>query len=195
MEDLFPLLIFIVIAAVNAVKFFAEKGGRKAAPSAPEKEKPAGGASALEEFFEEIAQKFEPKPREVAQWPEGIERPDYVKEMTAFKTTPAPKTQPEQQPEPIPAVYPQPLRSQMKKQEITVPPTGKNASVKMPAQSTAFAGMSNVRMPMQPLLRSTAGRTTFELKNKQQLKQALLANMVFGPPRAYEQSFNNTMAQ
>jgi hypothetical protein len=193
MEDLFPLLIFIVIAAVNAVKFFAEKGGRKAAPSAPEKEKPAGGASALEEFFEEIAQKFEPKPREVAQWPEGIERPDYVKEMTAFQTTPPPQT--EELPPQMPDVYPQPVRTQMEKQKMPVAPAERNPPVKMPAQSSAFAGMSSVRMPMQPLLRSTAGRTTFELKNKQQLKQALLANMVFGPPRAYEQSFNNTMAQ
>ncbi len=196
MEDLLPLLIFIVIAVINALKYLAEKGGGKAPPK-PQPEKPARGPSSLEEFFEDIARKFEPKPRDVADWPQGVERPDYVAEMQTFETAPAPDVQaetaaPEMAPAPAPPHRPPPAP-----QKTPAPiMLGRTQSVKIPAQAAAFASMSSsTRISMQPLLRSATGHTTFELKNKQQLKQALIAGMIFGTPRAYEQSFNNTMAQ
>ena len=82
MEDLVPLLIFIVIAVVNFLKFQAEKKGKgKPAPPASKEERPERQPSSLEEFFEEIAQKFEPRPTPQPEWPDSVERPDYMQEM------------------------------------------------------------------------------------------------------------------
>ncbi|HSR88236.1 MAG TPA: hypothetical protein VLL07_04730, partial [Pontiella sp.] len=85
MEDLVPLLIFIVIAVINVLKFQAEKKGKGKAPSARPADAPQRQPTSLEEFFEEIARKFEPRPTPQPDWPEGVERPDYMKEMEEFE--------------------------------------------------------------------------------------------------------------
>jgi len=68
MEDLFPLLIFLVIVAINAIKFFAERGKTKK-PAPQTGEAPPKRASSIESFFENLAKQMEPKPTELPDWP------------------------------------------------------------------------------------------------------------------------------
>jgi hypothetical protein len=187
MEDLIPLLIFIVIAAVNLIKFIAEKSAKSAPPkSRPDQPKPARSPSSIEEFFEEIAQRLGPAPRKMPDWPEEVERPDYVGEMEAFKAG-----EPVRKPEPAPFV---PALSELPpvKAIREVPGVPKTFTLKMAPQNKALSGMSGLRIASPPLLRSAGGKTRFDLKTRAQLKQALIASMIFGPPRAYDTSFDNT---
>lgn len=197
MEELFPILIFIIVVAVNALKFFAGKSGRKP-PAKKPGQQPKQGPSTLEEFFDEIAQKLEPQPREPPEWPKDIVRPDYMKEMEEYETeqaSSAPPFQAEELVAEIPVAEAEPAQPARVMAEPAQPRAiGKVATFKMPAQGAAFTGLTNMHISMPPLLRSASGKTDFELKNKEKLKQALIASMVFGSPRAYDTSFNNTMA-
>jgi len=211
-EDLVPLLIFIVIAVVNLLKFASERGGKKkrtppptgAAPrergvapnggSRPPKRKP----TTLESFFEEIAEKLEPKPTELPNWPKSRERPDYMKEMVEFETTQAEAYEEEMAPslplesEPAPAVR-KAAKDAPEVQSITQTPSLKSAMRSMPAMLTNSRGM---RIASAPILRSSAaGRIDFPLKKKAALRKAIIANLIFSPPRAYDQSFDNAIVK
>lgn len=201
MEDLIPLLIFIVIAAVNLLKFQAEKKGKgKKPPARPEETQPPRQPSSLEDFFEELARKFEPKPPPQPEWPDSAERPDYVQEMEDFGRTqadafeeegPAIVIPPSAQQEPAPV-----MTQKIPQTEVPIVQTAtKLPTFKLPSQGAVFAGLSGTRITNPPLLRSATGQIDFELKGQKQLKQAILASLIFGPPRAYETSFDNTIAK
>ena len=198
MEDLIPFLIFVVIAAVNLIKFIAEKSAKSAPPANGSKKQPdktVRKPSSIEEFFEEITQRLGPAPREMPDWPEEIERPDYVKEMEAYETGRA-----EKKPEPA-AIVPAAAKPAPAQGEpigaVTVLPEGpavpRTIAFRMTPRDVALSGMSGMRISSPPLLRSAAGTTRFELNSRSQLKQALIASMIFGPPRAYDKSFDNTV--
>ncbi len=157
MEDLFPLVIFAVIAGVNVLKFFAEKGKAKPTPgkNPPQAQRKP---SALGAFFEDLAEQMAPKPTELADWPEGRERPDYVHEMEEFEA--------EQAPEPLPVEIPEPGVASVRKKEI----------------------------PPVVQLRFTAPRRSgFRIEGRANLKQAMIAHIVFSPPRAFDLSFSDTI--
>jgi len=195
MEDLIPFLIFIVIAAVNLAKFVTEKKAKPGQPKTQQdRPKPARSPSSIEEFFEEMARRLGPAPREMPDWPEEVERPDYVGEMEAYEEgEPVQKAKPAafvpKAAEPA-MVMIAPIRDLKDGQAPLAVP--KTFTLKMTPQSKALAGMSGLRISSPPLLRSAGGHTRFELKTPAQLKQALIASMVFGPPRAYDISFDNT---
>ncbi len=148
MEDLFPLLIFLVIIAVNVIKFFAGKSNPKKPVPQSGEAPPKRPASSIEAFFENLAEQMAPKPTELPDWPENRDRPDYVHEMEAFEE---PKEEP-------PA-------------EIIPPP-------KPP--------------PPAPIVHRELG---LRLKGRENLKQAMLAHIIFSPPRAFDLSFKNTIAK
>ncbi len=216
MEDLVPLLIFIVIAVVNLLKFTAEKGGKKkrtlppsgAAPrergvapnggSRPPKRQP----TTLEAFFEEIAEKLEPKPTELPDWPKSRERPDYMKEMEEFETTQTEAYEEEGAAEIIPMSPPEPEQIPVARKAVVDVPgiqsmdqtiSLKSAMTSMPAMITNSRGM---RIASAPILRSSsAGRIHFPLKEMATLRKAIIANIVFSPPRAYDASFDNSITK
>ena len=75
-------------------------------------------------------------------------------------------------------------------------PAGRQSTIlRLPVQGSVFSSMSNMRISTPPLLRSAAGKTDFDIMNRKQLKQAILASLVFGTPRAYDSSFDNTIAK
>ncbi|MEN7973202.1 MAG: hypothetical protein ABFR47_05135 [Verrucomicrobiota bacterium] len=211
MEDLVPLLIFIVIAVVNLLKFTTEKGGRKKqAPSpsgkAPRERgvAPSEGSrppqrrpSTIEAFFEEIAEKLEPQPTDLPEWPEGRERPNYMEEMEEFETTRA-KTYEEEEVPSIPTPPPAPLSHEVAKEAPVIQPEEKVVSLKsaMKAMPSLITNSQGMRIASAPILRSsTAGHIDLPLKDKSVLRKAIIANIVFSPPRAYDVSFNNTITQ
>jgi len=159
MEDLVPLIFFLVIIVVNVLKFFIEKGGKskkKTAPNRIQPEQPERKPSTLERFFADLAEQMEPRPQTLPDLPEEFERPDYAQEMTEFDQAQeeAPKEEPVA--EIIPFVAPEP---------VEVPPV--RSANNSPAR--------------------------FRIKGENNLKQAMIAHIIFSPPRAFDLSFTNTL--
>ena len=69
------------------------------------------------------------------------------------------------------------------------------AAFKLPIQGTVFAGLGGMRIKSPTLLRSATGQTDFDLNDRKKLKQSIIASLVLGPPRAYDTSFDNTIAK
>jgi len=193
MEDLVPFLIFIVIAVVNVLKFAAEKAGKKKQIPGPSGEiAPKRPPSTIESFFEEIAEKLEPKPVDLPDWPEDRERPDYVHQTDGFRHDDAEVFREEV------ASIPEPFYLPVESPEAAeVLATESIAAFQshVPAAASVFSG-SAMRLPSMPVLRSSsAGRIDFDLKEKGRLKQAIIASIVFGQPRVYDRSFDTTLAK
>jgi hypothetical protein len=193
MEDLVPFLIFIVIALVNLVKFVVEKGGKKKpAPSQPGQAPAERTPSPLEKIFGELAQKLEPVPTPQPDWtPESYDEgpeEDYVPEFAAYEREVEPPPAP-----PAPVFQPpEPMVLPVQQKAVK----GKKYLAPAQVASSAFASSGSVRLPTIPMMRrNSSGRINFELNNRKKLKQAILADLIFSPPRAYDCSFDNTMAK
>lgn len=198
MEDLIPLIFFLIIVAVNVFKFFIEKGGKVKKAPGQAREAPPKPASTLESFFENLAKQMEPKPTEVPDWPEGRERPDYAREMEEFEHAQTEEFEEEQTAEIIP--MPEPAVSRIRKPEKPeFQPLEKAATVPAPLQSTkaVLSGGHGLRMPcMNPFNHNgAAGHTDLRIKGENPLRQAMLAHIVFSPPRALDLSFNDTITK
>ena len=179
MEDLVLLLIFAGIGLINLVKFLAEKSGKnKSAPAQPAAP-PRRRSHSLEDFFENLAEQIAPAPRKIPDWPEGFERPDYLQEMEAFEEEPPVAAVEPLPPPPVPAEF-QPLEN-----PVTVQPARKSSRAML-------SGSHGLRMPG---MSSGTGRSSFRIEGKNDLKSALLGHIVFSPPRAYDLSFDNTIAK
>jgi hypothetical protein len=196
MEELVPLIFFLIIVAVNALKFFIEKGGKSkqapgtSKPRQPASEPPKRIPSSINTFFENIAEQMAPQPSVVPDSPEARERPDYIREMTEFEVEQDDELEEERAAEIIPMPAPEPIMPNMR--EIETP-----AKVQIPAQP-AYAGLSGshgLRIAgMTSFIQSGArGRNDFRINGKKNLKQAMLAHVIFSPPRAYDLSFDNTL--
>lgn len=199
MEDLVTFLVIVAVVIINALRLRNEQRAKNRPPEESGEKPPRKPASTLEDFFDELARKLEPQPRELPEWPESIERPDYMREMEEYEEAvevPVAEAPPKQtipaQPEiKIPPVKVQPIKSEV----LTPQAMGKAPAFKLNTQNMMMAGMSASHIATPTLLRSAAGKTHFGLKTRKELKQALIASMVFGSPRAYEQSFHNTLAE
>ena len=155
MEDLVPLLFFLVIVVVNVLKFFIEKGGK--AKKSPEQSGavPPKRPSAFETFFTDLAEQMAPKPTELADWPEGVERPDYTQPMEGFQP------------------------------ELTEEP-----EAQLPAEIIPFQVPRSQAAKIQH-----SGGARLQLEGGKGLRQAMLAHIVFSPPRALDLSFSDTCAK
>jgi hypothetical protein len=195
-EDLVPFLIFIVIALINLVKFIMEKSAKGKPPASQGGAPPARAPSSIEEFFEEIARKFEPKPTPVPEWPQEIERPDYMKEMEEFqakqddedwydKPMPEPVTMPE--PAPVPILQSKPMPMVEPAKAIKASP-GSIPNV--------FSSAKGMRISSSLMKTGSAvGTINFSIANKAQLKKAIIANIVLSRARAYDENFENTIVK
>ena len=195
MEDLVPFLIFIVIALVNLVKYILEKGaGTRKTPAetsrGPQRREPVS----LEEFFETLAEKMGPKPTELPEWPEGYERPDYMQEAEEYETALAKTYIEEDAVEHLPAVTaePSPILP-IKAAGIGALPSRVALKSAMTSVPTASIGTKGMRMKTPLMLRSSTGRIDFSLNSRTDLKNAIIAQIIFGPPRAYDTSFDNSL--
>ncbi|MDF7798909.1 hypothetical protein P4C99_05515 [Pontiellaceae bacterium B1224] len=188
MDDLIPFLIFIVIALINLVKFVLEKGG-KSKPASPTEQPKKAAPSTLEDFFEKLAGKLEPQPTPVPDWPEGFEQPDYLAEQETYETMQTKQGEPEPTAEiiPIPVIKP----VQISKEETHA------ASLKtaMAAIPSLASGFSSLRMPSSQMKSNNAGSIHYSLRNKAELRKAIIANVVFSTPRACDPSFENTVSK
>ncbi len=189
MEDLIPFLIFIVIALVNVGKFIIEKGGVKKRAPQQRGEAPTAPSS-FQDFIEDLAEKLAPKPTELPDWPEGMERPDYMHEMEEFQH------ETDDQPAPEEAFSPVAPPERIFTEAATIQTLEHIPAASAPAilSSSAFSGTN--RLPSIPMMRSSTARTIdFDLTDRKKLKQAILASLIFSPPRAYNATFDNSLAK
>lgn len=188
MDDLFPFLVFIVIALINVVKFVLEKNAKNKPASTTEptkKENP----STLNDFFEKLAGKLEPQPTPIPDWPEGYEQPDYLGEQQAYEAM----QEEQDEPEPVAEIIPMPaIAPLIKAKEQTHAASLKSAMAAIPPLSSGF---SSLRMPAARMKSSNAGTINYSLRKKGQLRQAIIANIVFSTPRACDPSFDNTVSK
>jgi len=175
MEDLIPLIFFLIIVGVNVLKFFIEKGGKAKKAPDQNREAPPRRASPLESFFEDLAQQMAPKPTELADWPEDRERPDYVHEMEEFEE--------EQTAEILPFSTPE---SAARVREKEAP-----AMVQGQATQPMLSGSQGMRA--YSMDNRGNKRSGFRIGGKKDLKQAMLAHIIFSSPRAFDLSFSDTL--
>jgi hypothetical protein len=135
-----------------------------------------------------------PKPTELPDWPDGYERPDYMKEMEEYKTARVQADEEVDDVEHHPAarVETPPI---MPKQvaDISVPLSRAALKSAMKSVPTANMGTKGMRMKTPLILRSSTGHVNFPLNSKTDLKNAIIAQIIFGPPRAYDTSFENSI--
>jgi hypothetical protein len=209
MEDLVPLIFFLVIVIANGLKFLVERKLGKQPPPEPQpgrRPQPKQQPTTIEEFFEQLSEKVAPsEAHELPDWPETLDRPDYVGEMEAFEQARARELEEEAAamvPEhpPAPSPEPPPKKPPIKVPGMVARPTAlKSALSKSPLQ--AMKAMPTVsqcmRLPdISPFGRTgAAGQVQFDIKNRKALRHAMRAHLVFSPPRACDQSFDNTVAK
>ncbi|MBN2164029.1 MAG: hypothetical protein JXR25_05555 [Pontiellaceae bacterium] len=182
MDDLIPLFIFIIIAIVNGVKFLSGRNAKQNKPAVPSPRRPAG----LDSLFEELSEKMSPQPTRLAEWPEHVPKPDYVEQMRAGGAL-----KKQVQPAPEPPEFQMPP---VTLQNVVAPAmVGRTAKAQACTGNRAMPGLKSQSISLPPMLRSASGKTHFRMNNRKQLRQAILANAVFGPPRAYDTAFENTM--
>lgn len=182
MDDLIPFLIFVGVALINLIKTAIERSGAKSAPRpAPRKATPSTQESptTLEEFFETISDQFgiEEEEAEEEDFFETQE-PSILKETTVVEPSPAPIVS---------------LSS-----EKTSPT--EHAILHKKAIGTAMKSMPNtllsfdaMKLPAIPLLSAKHQDTLdFPLQDRKTFKNAMIANIIFSPPRAYDSEYKNT---
>lgn len=185
MEDLIGLIAIIVFAVINMLAQGAKKKQMRRSESPDGEETvPQKAPSSLEEFLGRLAEKLEPKETELPAWPEDRAKPDYLAEMKVFEAArPAP-------PPPIP----EPMMLETELPEIALP--SQNVSLRRAMKSVPSELVHSMRMPLTPMLRSSAGAgtgQTVSLRKKSDLKKAIIAQIIFSAPRAYDTTFDNTV--
>ncbi len=201
MDEIIPLIIFIIFVALKGLGSIAQRKMKLPLPE-EDQAQPKKKVSPLEEFLQELAGKVEPKPRELPAWPEEIERPDYVQEMREYELgmpltvhrRPLKEDPIESAPPPPPPPPPPMPELRLNQEKIKPPASLKPTSFKISVKGMNIPGMNFPNGGQTPILRSAAGKTTFDLSSRKQAKKALVAQMVFSKPRAYETSFDNTIA-
>lgn len=185
MDDLFPFLIFIVIALINLVKFVLEKKA-KSTPSSPGDKPEKSAPSTLEDFFEKLAGKLEPQPTSIPDWPEGYEQPDYAGEQKEYEAAQEELLQPE----PVAEIIPLPVVETVSATPARVHSVSLKAA--MSAMPPITSGLGSLQLPSTQMKSGTAGTINYSLRNKAELRRAIIANVVFSTPRACDPSFENT---
>jgi len=202
MDDLIPFIVFVAIALINVIKVIIEKkaNGPKPLPDR-DNETPMDRKRPVQEIFDTLAEAFDMKPRPVPDWPEEYEQPDYMREAEAYDDTddehPAFQDRPEMAQKlavdkpvrefadapPVIPVQTLPQKSRMRRRATFVK-----------AMPNALSGMQGIRLPTSPMLRSgSLGSIDYSLDSKEKLRQAIIANVVFSSPRAYDMKFENTI--
>ena len=181
MDELLGIVVVLIIVVVNVVKFLAERSKPSSGKAEPQPPRPKRATSSLETFFEDLAKQMAPKPPEIPDWPEGHERPDYVQEMETFEPAQAGEFGEEQTAEIIPFSPPEPVA---RVQEREAPATVQRQTTTKPMLS----GSQGMRM-------RSMNRGGFRINGGESLRQAMIAHIVFSPPRAYDLSFDQTITR
>jgi len=216
-DDIIPFVVIVIFIIVRLAGFIQKsKEGRKpqgpqpAHPPRPERRPP----STLEDFFKQLA--GEPvQPPEPA--PSTLKRPDYLKEMEEFNLLQAEELEEEIIVESIPAPeieLPVPPKVSNDWEEVSkdrqresrsastwsrekIEPAKIQSLESVKPTHALLSGAHGLKMPGGNPLRiaSKSGASWFSLEDRATLKNAMVSHIVFSPPRAYDLSFDNTIAK
>ena len=158
MEDLFFIVIVIFIGLFRFILTIVKNRSTDGAAS----EKP----NTLEAFLQSLT---EPKKPKIAAWPEGRERPDYIHEMETFdEETFLEEIKEESQPSPI------------EPPNLVVPPIPPPTTL-----SKVFSAPKEIEDAISdPNFRLGSKTALFQIKNRAQLRNAILGHIILGPPKA-----------
>jgi hypothetical protein len=181
MDDLIPFLIFVAVALINLIKTAIERGGAKSAPRpAPRKATPPPQQTPtiLEDFFEDIAEQFGRAEEKEEDFSEAQEPVQVAQEVPPYEPTPTP-------------IVPLPFK---KASAADLAIMHKKAiGTAMKSMPNTLLSLDAMKLPSIPLLSSTQkGVLDFPLQNRKTFKNAIIANIIFSPPRAYDPEYKNT---
>ncbi len=175
MEELIPFLVFAAIVLINLARAARARSAGKRPPLSrvPPRAPPPG----MEDFFEELAGSFRRLPDK-----EGEEDPSAVRSIV----DPPPRT-------PSPGSTPPP--------GPVAPPDGEPVFAsrrsarrgRTPPSLGALPAIERRAFQQMPLMRSPrSGTLYFPLRNRKTLRRAIIADIVFSPPRACDPRPGNT---
>ena len=175
-DDLIPFLIFIGVALINLIKTAIERGGAKLAPPSNTKKdnsSPKRPISTFEDFIDEISEQFSNDEKIDNQYQQDIISED-IHENENLSPVPTIKIE--------------------EKEEIIIENIQKEAlGTAMKSIPNALLGAKTIKTPAIPLLPNTQkGNLIFPIQDRKTFKNAIIANIIFSSPKAYDTTFENT---
>ena len=175
-DDLIPFLIFIGVALINLIKTAIERGGAKLAPP-PNTNKntssPKRPINTFKDFIDEISEQFSNDEKIDNQYQQEIISED-IHENKNLSPVSNIKTE--------------------EKEEIIIENIQKEALGKaIKSIPNALLGAKTIKTPAIPLLPNTQkGNLIFPIQDRKTFKNAIIANVIFSSPKAYDTTFENT---
>ena len=177
-DDLIPFLIFIGVALINLIKTAIERGGAKLAPPSNTNKNtssPKRAINTFEDFIDEISEQFSNDEKIDKQNQQEIISED-VHENENENLSPIPNIKIEE------------------KEEIIIENIQKEAlGTAIKSIPNALLGAKTIKTPAIPLLPNTQkGNLIFPIQDRKTFKNAIIANIIFSSPKAYDTTFENT---
>ena len=173
-DDLIPFLIFIGVALINLIKTAIERGGAKLAPPSNTKKNtssPKRPISTFEDFIDEISEQFSNDEKIDNQYQQDIISEDIHENLS-----------------PVPTIKIE------EKEEIIIENIQKEAlGAAIKSIPNALLGAKTIKTPAIPMLPNTKkGNLIFPIQDRKTFKNAIIANVIFSSPKAYDTTFENT---
>ena len=175
-DDLIPFLIFIGVALINLIKTAIERGGAKLAPPSNTKKdnsSPKRPISTFEDFIDEISEQFSNDEKIDNQYQQEIISED-IHENEDLSPVSTIKIE--------------------EKEEIIIENIQKEAlGAAIKSIPNALLGAKTIKTPAIPMLPNTKkGNLIFPIQDRKTFKNAIIANVIFSSPKAYDTTFENT---
>ena len=175
-DDLIPFLIFIGVALINLIKTAIERGGAKLAPPSNTKKdnsSPKRAINTFEDFIDEISEQFSNDEKIDKQNQQEIISEDIHGNENLS---------------PVPTIKIE------EKEEIIIESIQKEAlGTAIKSIPNALLGAKTIKTPAIPLLPNTQkGNLIFPIQDRKTFKNAIIANVIFSSPKAYDTTFENT---
>ena len=175
-DDLIPFLIFIGVALINLIKTAIERGGAKLAPPSNANKNtssPKRPINTFEDFIDEISEQFSNDEKIDKQNQQEIISED-IHENENLSPVPTIKIE--------------------EKEEIIIENIQKEAlGTAMKSIPNALLAAKTIKTPAIPLLPNTQkGNLIFPIQDRKTFKNAIIANVIFSSPKAYDTTFENT---
>ena len=175
-DDLIPFLIFIGVALINLIKTAIERGGAKLAPPSNTKKdnsSPKRAINTFEDFIDEISEQFSNDEKIDNQYQQEIISED-IHENEDLSPVSTIKID--------------------EREEIIIENIQKEAlGTAIKSIPNALLGTKTIKTPAIPMLPNTKkGNLIFPIQNRKTFKNAIIANVIFSSPKAYDTTFENT---
>ena len=175
-DDLIPFLIFIGVALINLIKTAIERGGTKSVPPSNANKNtssPKRPINTFEDFIDEISEQFSNDEKIDNQYQQDIISED-IHENENLSPVPTIKIE--------------------EKEEIIIENIQKEAlGVAIKSIPNALLGAKTIKTPAIPMLPNTKkGNLIFPIQDRKTFKNAIIANVIFSSPKAYDTTFENT---